>query len=73
MIYLVGVFIFLCFLDLFVTGYLMFWSNEQQIKDYWNSEKYEKLFEDSFLYGVVIIPFILIVLFIIGAFILDKI
>ena len=55
-----AIYLILIFLDAFGTGYLMFYFNEQEIKHLMtNGEKYEKLFEKTFLYGVVIIPFIL--------------
>lgn len=56
----IAIYFILIFLDVFGTGYLMFYFNEQEIKYLMtNGEKYEKLFEKTFLYGVVIIPFIL--------------
>lgn len=56
----IAIYFILIFLDVFGTGYLMFHFNEQEIKHLMTSgEKYEKLFEKTFLYGVVIIPFIL--------------
>lgn len=56
----IAIYVILIFLDVFGTGYLMFYFNEQEIKYLMtNGEKYEKLFEKTFLYGVVIIPFIL--------------
>ena len=67
------VYVILIFLDVFGTGYLMFHFNEQEIKYLMTrGEKYEKLFEKSFLYGVVIIPFILTIIFIIGLLICEK-
>jgi hypothetical protein len=70
---LVLVYVILIFLDVFGTGYFMFYFNEQEIKYLMTSgEKYEKLFEKSFLYGVVIIPFILTIIFIIGLLICEK-
>ena len=56
----IAIYFILIFLDVFGTGYLMFYFNEQEIKYIMiRGEKYEKLFEKTFLYGVVIIPFIL--------------
>ena len=56
----IAIYFILIFLDVFGTGYLMFHFHEQEIKHpYTKGEKYEKLFEKTFLYGVVIIPFIL--------------
>ena len=56
----IAIYFILIFLDVFGTGYLMFYFNEQEIKHIMiGGEKYEKLFEKTFLYGVVIIPFIL--------------
>lgn len=56
----ITIYFILIFLDVFGTGYLMFYFNEQEIKYLLISrEKYEKLSEKTFLYGVVIIPFIL--------------
>ena len=56
----IAIYFILIFLDVFGTGYLMFYFNEQEIKYLLISrEKYEKLSEKTFLYGVVIIPFIL--------------
>lgn len=65
------VYVILMFLDVFGTMYLMFWSMEQYIKHILD-DKYDKLFEKSFLYGVVIIPFILTIIFIVGLLICDK-
>ena len=60
------VYVILIFLDVFGTGYLMFHFNEQEIKYLMtNGEEYEKLFEKAFLYGVVIIPFILTLILVI--------
>jgi len=57
---IIAIYFILIFLDVFGTGYLMFYFNEQEIKYIMiRGEKYEKLFEKTFLYGVVIIPFIL--------------
>lgn len=57
---IIAIYFILIFLDVFGTLYLMFYFNEQEIKYLLISgEKYEKLFEKTFLYGVVIIPFIL--------------
>jgi len=57
---IIAIYFILIFLDVFGTGYLMFYFNEQEIKYIMTrGEKYEKLFEKTFLYGVVIIPFIL--------------
>ena len=57
---IIAIYFILIFLDVFGTGYLMFYFNEQEIKYLMTrGEKYEKLFEKTFLYGVVIIPFIL--------------
>ena len=57
---IIAIYFILIFLDVFGTGYLMFHFQEQEIKYLMtNGEKYEKLFEKTFLYGVVIIPFIL--------------
>ena len=56
----ITIYFILIFLDVFTTGYLMFHFNEQEIKHLLTEgEKHEKLFEKTFLYGVVIIPFIL--------------
>lgn len=56
----IAIYFILIFLDVFGTGYLMFYFNEQEIKYLMTrGEKYEKLFEKTFLYGVVIIPFVL--------------
>lgn len=56
----ITIYFILIFLDVFGTGYLMFYFNEQEIKYLLISrEKYEKLSEKTFLYGVIIIPFIL--------------
>ena len=57
---IIAIYFILIFLDVFGTIYLMFYFNGQEIKYFTISgEKYEKLFEKTFLYGVVIIPFIL--------------
>lgn len=57
---IIAIYFILIFLDVFGTGYLMFYFNEQEIKYLTISgEKYEKLFEKTFLCGVVVIPFIL--------------
>lgn len=57
---IIAIYFILIFLDVFGTAYLMFHFNEQEIKYLMISgEKYEKLSEKTFLYGVVIIPFIL--------------
>lgn len=57
---IIAMYFILIFLDVFGTLYLMFYFNEQEIKYLLISgEKYEKLFEKTFLYGVIIIPFIL--------------
>ena len=57
---IIDVYFVLILLDVFGTAYLMFHFNEQEIKYLMISgEKYEKLSEKTFLYGVVIIPFIL--------------
>ena len=57
---IIAMYFILIFLDVFGTGHLMFYFNEQEIKYLFISrEKYEKLSEKTFLYGVVIIPFIL--------------
>ena len=57
---IIAIYFILIFLDVFGTLYLMFYFNGQEIKYLTISgEKYEKLFEKTFLYGVVIIPFIL--------------
>ena len=57
---IIAIYFILIFLDVFGTGYLMFYFNEQEIKYIMiRGEKYEKLFEKTFLYGVVIIPSIL--------------
>ena len=57
---IIAIYFILIFLDVFGTTYLMFYFNEQEIKYLMTKgEKYEKLFEKTFLYGVVIIPFIL--------------
>ena len=57
---IIAIYFILIFLNVFGTGYLMFYFNEQEIKYLLISrEKYEKLSEKTFLYGVVIIPFIL--------------
>ena len=57
---IIAIYFILIFLDVFGTVHLMFHFNEQEIKYLLTSgEKYEKLFEKTFLYGVVIIPFIL--------------
>ena len=57
---IIAIYFILIFLDVFGTVYLMFYFNGQEIKYLTISEeKYEKLFEKTFLYGVVIIPFIL--------------
>ena len=62
----IAIYFILIFLDVFGTGYLMFHFNEQEIKYLMtNGEKYEKLFEKAFLYGVVIIPFILTLILVI--------
>lgn len=62
----IAIYFILIFLDVFGTGYLMFYFNEQEIKYLMtNGEKYEKLFEKTFLYGVVIIPFILTLILVI--------
>ena len=56
---IIAIYFILIFLDVFGTIYLMFYFNGQEIKYLTISgEKYEKLFEKTFLYGVVIIPFI---------------
>ena len=56
----IAIYFILIFLDVFGTVHLMFYFNEQEIKYLLtNGEKYEKLFEKTFLYGVVIIPLIL--------------
>ena len=57
---IIALYFILIFLDVFGTVYLMFYFNGQEIKYLTiGGEKYEKLFEKTFLYGVVIIPFIL--------------
>ena len=57
---IIAIYFILIFLDVFGTAYLMFHFNEQEIKYLMISgEKYEKLSEKTFLYGVIIIPFIL--------------
>ena len=57
---IIAIYFILIFLDVFGTVYLMFYFNGQEIKYLTiGGEKYEKLFEKTFLYGVVIIPFIL--------------
>ena len=57
---IIAIYFILIFLDVFGTVYLMFYFNGQEIKYLTiSAEKYEKLFEKTFLYGVVIIPFIL--------------
>ena len=62
----IAIYFILIFLDVFGTVYLMFHFNEQEIKYLMtNGEKYEKLFEKAFLYGVVIIPFILTLILVI--------
>lgn len=65
------VYVTLMLLDVFGTTYLMFWSMDQYIKHSFD-DKYDKLLEKSFLYGVVIIPFILTITFIIGLIICGK-
>ena len=60
------IYFILIFLDVFGTTYLMFHFNEQEIKYLMTrGQKYEKLFEKTFLYGVVIIPFILTLILVI--------
>lgn len=62
----IAIYFILIFLDVFGTGYLMFYFNEQEIKHLMTrGEKYEKLFEKTFLCGVVIIPFILTLILVI--------
>ena len=57
---IIAIYFILIFLDVFGTIYLMFYFNGQEIKYLTiGGEKYEKLFEKTFLYGVVIIPSIL--------------
>ena len=57
---IIAIYFILIFLDVFGTVYLMFYFNGQEIKYLTiGGEKYEKLFEKTFLYGVVIIPSIL--------------
>lgn len=57
---IIALYFILIFLDVFGTVYLMFYFNGQEIKYLTiGGEKYEKLFEKTFLYGVVIIPSIL--------------
>ena len=57
---IIAIYFILIFLDVFGTVYLMFYFNGQEIKYFTiGGEKYEKLFEKTFLYGVVIIPSIL--------------
>lgn len=57
---IIAIYFILIFLDIFGTVYLMFYFHGQEIKYLTISgEKYENLFEKTFLYGVVIIPFIL--------------
>ena len=60
--FVLKLYIILIFVDALCTLYLMYYFNEQQIK-FPLEEKYDKLFKDSFLYGVCIVPcFLTIVL-----------